>query len=137
MRAGQMVGAERAGEELEGGRVAASGRWWPARWWSGHHFTRHQCGVWQPTRRRLCPVDNRRADYDAYLLARYDAAERACRAHMRSPAGIPAGANAWELVNGRRPALTHASEELRAWLEAHPLVRRRDLAPPLELEAAS
>lgn len=67
-----------------------------------------------------------RRDYLTYLDSMYLRAEEATRGHMLTMAGVRRGVrtNAWFTL--RPPSLKYASDELKDWLEVHPVMSESD-----------
>ena len=136
---GEWVG--KPGERIDSGRVAQTERWWPDRWWSGHHFKRDSEGRWAGGRegfrqapasllRPRKPVGEAkprqaagqalRAEYKAYLEHRYDQAEKATRGHMLTPKAAHRGVKPGKWFTGRAGiSMRDASDELRDWFRVH------------------
>lgn len=135
---GEWVGEP--GERIDSGKVAQSDRWWPDRWWAGHHMKRDKTGKWaghqegfrqaparllQPRKpvgetRRRTSADQLRADYKAYLENRHNQAEAATRGHMLTPRAERRGVKTTKWFNGRAGVSRRdASEELRDWFRAN------------------
>ena len=123
------------------GKVSDTGRYFTWEWWFGHHLDRDSAGRWgddakaatrsswaseqraaraRPTRKESAADRKRREqrEYAAYCHERFQAAEKATNGNMVTKAGRAkgyTGADFFDPDARRRPGMTWATDELRAW----------------------
>lgn len=130
---GTELGPDRRGEY---GKVSETGRYFTYDWWFGHHMARDGSGRWdedEANRRRRASfgrpykdrkdtaADRKRREaheYAAYCNERYQAAEKATKGYMVTPAGRARGYDGQDFFDPdarKRPGRRWMTDELRAW----------------------
>lgn len=136
---------ERARKAQAGGR-GQSGLWHSPRWWRFHHAVTDECGAysdWEHAEachngagrqkragwvvntverrrsKRTPAAAAQRADFDAYLDERYNAASAATNGVMLSARGKARGVDSRRFFTASRVDQGAASDELRDWFRAN------------------